>query len=95
MRAWGVTNPSDDEILSEKEAAAVMRCSLATFRRLNVPVAPIAARGTGKRTRLKLYLRSELFAYVRKHLTHSLLEPVAPRLLGDTDREREKKRRKG
>jgi len=87
-----MANPSDDQILNERESAEMMRCSVATLRRLNIPVARITGRGTGRNAHVKLYLRSELFAYVRRHLTLSLLEPVAGRSPGNAEREREKNR---
>jgi hypothetical protein len=65
-----------DEILNEEEAAQFMRRSVSWLRRSNVPVAILPGRGEGKRAGARLYLRSELLAYVRRYLTHSVTDDV-------------------
>lgn len=66
-----------DVILSEEEAAQFMRRSVSWLKRSNVPVAILPGRGEGKRASGRLYLRSELIAYVRRYLTHSVAEQDA------------------
>lgn len=68
---------TDDAILAESEAAEFLRRSVSWLKRSDVPVAILPGRGEGKRAGGRLYLRSELLAYVRKHLTHSVAQPVA------------------
>lgn len=56
-----------DEVLEVKEAAAFIRMSEEWLERSDVPRAKL-----GRRV---LFLRSELLAYVKARLTHSVLDP--------------------
>lgn len=69
----------DDEVMSQAEAAKFLKRSLTWLKRSNVPVAILPGR-TGSDVRgHRVYLKSELLAYVRAHLTHSVRDTVEPR----------------
>ena len=67
----------DDEILTPAQAARLLGRSLSWLQRSNAPVAILPGRGEGKRAGKRLYLRSELIAWVRQYLTHTATAPVA------------------
>jgi hypothetical protein len=56
-----------------------MKRSVSWLKRSNVPVAILPGRGEGKREHTRLYLKSQLIAYVRRHLTHRVDDDAEPR----------------
>jgi hypothetical protein len=68
----------DDEIHDHAEAARFLRRSEKWLRNSNVPRCELPGRGEGKRVRDPVYLKSELVAYARRYLTHSVAEEAVP-----------------